>query len=278
LANEDVFGTPWTDDELDAIVADYFAMREAELVGRPYVKARHNEALREKVQRSRGSVEYKHQNISAVLAELGMDWLPGYKPAINYQNALFDAIDRYLSADRTLMEQPPPVYRPVAPSASVFVPPPPLSLDAKKPPRLKQLIRKFDPVERDRLNRALGRAGEEFVLEVERSRLTKAGLSNLARNVRWISEQEGDGAGYDILSFDQTGRERLVEVKTTNGAATTPFFLSRNEHDTAAARVQDWRLYRVHCFSKEPRIFEIAPPLEKSLILQTESWRASFSA
>jgi len=177
-----------------------------------------------------------------------------------------------------MMEQSPPAYRPAPPSTSVFVPPPPLSLDTKKPRRLKQLIRKFDPVERDRLNRALGRAGEEFVLEVERNRLTKAGMSKLARNVRWISEQEGDGAGYDILSFDQSGRERFVEVKTTNGAATTPFFLSRNEHDTAAARAQDWRLYRVHCFSKEPRIFEIAPPLEKSLILQTESWRASFSA
>jgi hypothetical protein len=278
MANEDVVGTPWTDDELDAIVGDYFAMLEADLIGRPYVKSHHNSALREKIQRSRGSVEYKHQNVSAVLAELGMDWLPGYKPAMNYQNALFDAIDRYLSAHRTMMEQSPPAYRPAPPSTSVFVPPPPLSLDTKKPRRLKQLIRKFDPVERDRLNRALGRAGEEFVLEVERNRLTKAGMSKLARNVRWISEQEGDGAGYDILSFDQSGRERFVEVKTTNGAATTPFFLSRNEHDTAAARAQDWRLYRVHCFSKEPRIFEIAPPLEKSLILQTESWRASFSA
>lgn len=278
MANEDIVGTPWTDDELDAIVGDYFAMLEADLVGSRYVKIRHNETLREKIQRSRGSIEYKHQNISAVLAELGMDWLPGYRPAANYQNALFDAIDRYLSAHRTMMEQSPPAYRPVAPSTSVFVPPPPLQLGAKKPPRLKQLIRKFDPVERDKLNRALGRAGEEFVLDVERNRLTKAGMSKLARNVRWISEEEGDGAGYDILSFDQSGRERLVEVKTTNGVATTPFFLSRNEHDTAAARVQDWRLYRVHCFSKEPRIFEIAPPLEKSLILQTESWRASFSA
>ena len=253
-------------------------MLKADAVGLPYVKSRHNEALREKIQRSRGSVEYKHQNISAVLAELGMDWLPGYKPAMNYQNALFDAIDRYLSTHRTMMEQSAPAYRPAAPSTSVFVPPPPLSLDEKKPPRLKQLIRKFDPVERDRLNRALGRAGEEFVLDVERHRLSKAGMNKLARNVRWISEQEGDGAGYDILSFDPPGRERLIEVKTTNGSATTPFFLSRNEHETAAARVEDWRLYRVHCFSKGPRIFEIAPPLQKSLILQTESWRASFSA
>lgn len=277
MADRDVTGTPWTDDELDAIVADYFVMLEADLAGRPYVKAHHNETLRQQIGRSRGSVEYKHQNISAVLIELAMDWVPGYKPAINYQNALVDAIDRYLSIHTPLMEQPTPAYRPELPK-TVFVSPPPLSLGAEKTPRLNQLIRKFDPVERDRLNRALGRAGEEFVMEVERERLASAGMRQLARKVRWIADEEGDGAGYDILSFDHSGRERLIEVKTTNGIATTPFFLSRNEHATAAVRADQWRLYRVHRFAKEPRIFKIAPPLEKSLILQTESWRATFSA
>jgi len=277
LPDQDVTGTPWTDGELDAIVADYFAMLEADFAGRSYVKAHHNEALRQQIGRSRGSVEYKHQNISAVLLELGMDWLPGYKPAVNYQNALVDAIDRYLSVHALLMEQPTPAYRPDLPK-TVFVSPPPLLLGAQKTPRLNQLVRKFDPVERDRLNRALGRAGEEFVLQVERERLSNAGMRQLARKVRWITEEEGDGAGYDILSFDQSGQKRLIEVKTTNGVATTPFFLSRNEHATAAARADQWRLYRVHRFAKEPRIFKIAPPLEKSLILQTESWRATFSA
>lgn len=278
MANDDVTGTPWTDDELDAIVADYFAMLEADLARHPYVKAQHNAALRERIQRSRGSVEYKHQNISAVLLELGMSWLPGYKPAVNYQNAIVNAIDRYLTVHNFLTEQPAPIYRPEVSNADVFVAPPALILDTEKTPRLKQLIRKFDPVERDRLNRALGRAGEEFVLEVERERLVNAGMPRLAHKVRWISQEEGDGAGYDILSFDKAGRQRLIEVKTTNGAARTPFFLSRNEHATAAARADEWRLYRVHCFSKEPRIFKVTPPLEKSLILETESWRATFSA
>jgi hypothetical protein len=206
-----------------------------------------------------------------------MTWLPGYKPAVNYQNSLIDAVDRYLTSRRSLMEQRGPIYR-AATEMEVFVAPPSLKVVSEKSPRLRQLIRKFDPVERDRLNRALGRAGEEFVLEVEKTQLARVGLHRLARNVRWIAEEEGDGAGYDILSFDSTGHQRLIEVKTTNGAATTPFFLSRNEHDTAEARAGDWRLYRVHCFSKGPRIFQIAPPLQDSLILQTETWRASFSA
>jgi hypothetical protein len=279
VADEEITGAPWKDAELDLIVADYFAMLQADLAGQPYVKAQRNAALRELIGRSRSSVEYKHRNISAVLRKLGKEWLPGYAPAANYQNALVDAIDRQLSTHHGFTERPTPIYHPETIDAEVFVAAPALTVDPEKTtPRLNQLIRKFDPVERDRLNRALGRAGEEFVLEVEKRRLASAGLHRLVRDVRWIAEEEGDGAGYDILSFDSLGRQRLIEVKTTNGTATTPFFLSRNEHDTAAARAEDWRLYRVHRFSKEPRIFEIAPPLQDSLILQTESWRASFKA
>lgn len=72
MADEAKLGTPWRDDELDAIVADYFDMLEADLSGRPYVKSRHCQALMAKIGRTHRSVEFKHQNISAVLDELGM--------------------------------------------------------------------------------------------------------------------------------------------------------------------------------------------------------------
>jgi hypothetical protein len=146
-----------------------------------------------------------------------------------------------------------------------------------RPAALEKLARKFDPVERDHLNRSLGRAGEEFVLWVERNRLLQAQRADLAKEVRWISMEEGDGAGYDILSFDLSGDRQFVEVKTTNGAARTPFFLTRNECHTAAAHPNSWTIYRVHLFSQTPRIFRIAPPLESALRLRAETWRASFS-
>jgi hypothetical protein len=79
-----------------------------------------------------------------------------------------------------------------------------------------------------------------------------------------------------LLSFDASGRERLLEVKTTNGSARTPFFLSRNERDLSTERPEYWRLYRVHLFAKEPRIFTITPPLEEEVYLRPEIWRASF--
>jgi hypothetical protein len=139
------------------------------------------------------------------------------------------------------------------------------------------LIRKFDPAERDAINRALGRAGEAFVLQAERIRLAAAERDDLAAKVRWVAHEEGDGAGFDILSFEFSGRERLIEVKTTNGAARTPFFLSRNEYETSTARADPWRLYRLHLFSQTPKIFVITPPLEGTVRLRTETWRASFT-
>jgi hypothetical protein len=277
MADEEKIGKPWRDDELDAIIADYFDMLGADLAGRPYVKSRHSAALMARIGRTHRSIEFKHQNISAVLDELGLPWIPGYIPKRNYQNAIFDAIDRYLSANMEI-----PTWAAVAPieptsPSVIFVdPPPPSTTQRAIPPKLRRLVRKFDPVERDHRNRVLGKAGEAFVVNVERKKLAEANRDDLARKVRWISEEEGDGAGYDILSFSLLGRERLIEVKTTNGAARTPFFLSRNEFELAAERSQDWSIYRVHLFARQPRIFTILPPLKNAVHLDPETWRASF--
>ncbi|SIR16084.1 hypothetical protein SAMN05421641_1284 [Paracoccus thiocyanatus] len=62
----------WTDQENDLIVADYFAMLADDVSGRPYSKAEHRRGLLPLLNdRSEGSVEFKHQNISAVLKGLG---------------------------------------------------------------------------------------------------------------------------------------------------------------------------------------------------------------
>ena len=58
---------------------------------------------------------------------------------------------------------------------------------------------------------------------------------DLARKVIWVSEEEGDGAGYDIESFEPDGRPRLIEVKTTNGWERTPLGL-RNIQPGSARR------------------------------------------
>jgi hypothetical protein len=221
-------------------------------------------------------VEFKYQNISAVLNELGLPWISGYKPKENYQNALFPAVDRYLSRNSGIFHLTPAKPKDL-PGSSVFVEPPtPSQLRRPMPPGLRTLVRKFDPAERDLRNRNLGKAGEAFVVDVERKRLEQADRKDLARKVRWVAAEEGDGAGYDILSFNTSGSEYLIEVKTTNGTSRTPFFLTTNECEMSRERPLDWKIYRVHMFVRDPRIFMISPPLETSVLLTPTTWRASF--
>lgn len=283
MADSTTFGTPWTDAELDLIVDDYFAMRAMEQAGVRYVKSHHAAALMDRIGRSHRSVEFKHMNISAVLDELGMDIIRGYRPAPNYQQAIFPAIDRYLMAhpdawDQTPAPKPFVAATGVADPPLVFVEPPPLQRRDKavRPAGLERLIRKFDPVERDHRNRKLGREGEAFVVDFERARLAREGRKDLADDVRWVADLEGDGHGYDILSFTPEGEQRLIEVKTTCGGQTTPFFLSRNEMRVSEERAETYRLYRVFDFARKPRLFELPPPLNESVVLETEVWRAGF--
>jgi hypothetical protein len=280
VADQAKIGKDWDAGELDAIVADYFAMLALERAGQAYVKSHRAAALMEQAGRTHRSVEFKHMNISAVLSELGLPTIRGYKPKFNVQGAIFDAIDRYLDANPAIAR---PEFSPLmgfAESGALFEEPPPefeLS-NAPRAARLERLLRKFDPSLRDFRNRALGRAGEALVVDFERARLAALERPDLARRVRWVSEEDGDGAGYDIHSFDSAGRDRLIEVKTTCGGRTTPFFLTRNERSLAEERADSFRLFRIYKFSAGNRLFKLRPPLESLVRLEAETWRASFGS
>lgn len=134
----------------------------------------------------------------------------------------------------------------------------------------------FDAAGRDARNRALGRAGEERVLAHERAVLRAAGRGDLARKVRWVAQEEGDGAGYDIASFAPDGAPRLIEVKTTNGWERTPFHITRNELAVARDRPREWCLLRLWNFAREPKAFELRPPLEAHFSLIATTFEARF--
>jgi hypothetical protein len=138
------------------------------------------------------------------------------------------------------------------------------------------IARKFDVAGRDERNQALGMLGEELVLLHERSTLAALGRKDLAKRVRWTSQEDGDGAGFDIASFLPDGRDRLIEVKTTNGWERTPFLISRNELAVADERRSEWSLVRLWNFSREPKAFELYPPLDRHVSLTATSFQASF--
>ena len=297
-------GTDWSSEELDEIVADYFAMLAAQQAGEAFVKAHRARALDDQIGRGHKSIEFKHMNISAVLAELGLPNIRGYRPMSNYQRAIFPAVERYLDdhpdawdIGETVPAFPvepswdrgsavnegkglPPSFPGMAEQPSVspllIFEDAPSAGGARKPrpEGLERLVRKFDPAARDHRNRLLGRAGEERVFLHEKARLKAAGYSNLADKVEWTSQVRGDGAGYDIKSFHTSGAERLIEVKSTRGARTTPFFISRNELSLAHERPDHFRLYRLYDFSQTPRLFKLKPPLEEAVTLEAETWRA----
>ncbi|GGH51057.1 DUF3883 domain-containing protein [Frigidibacter albus] len=271
---------PWTDAENDLIVADYFAMLAADVARRPYNKAAHNRDLQGSIDRNRSSIEFKHQNISAVLKGLGEDWIGGYKPAFNFQMALVDAVARWLALHPAWLARMPDAQQGgMAAPSPLWIGPPPTHSNQPPPAELEQMLhiaRKFDVAARDASNRALGRAGEARVLAHERAALTDAGRGDLACKVRWVSEEEGDGAGYDIESYAPDGRPRLIEVKTTNGWERTPFHISRNELAVAEERRADWCLMRLWNFARVPRAFELRPPLEAHVSLTASSFQASF--
>lgn len=89
MADQSKIGTDWSAEELDAIVADYFAMLALDASQEPFVKAHRARALMEATGRTHRSVEFKHMNISAVASELGLPTVRGYKPKANYQAAIF---------------------------------------------------------------------------------------------------------------------------------------------------------------------------------------------
>lgn len=281
----------WTETELEKIVADHFEMLNHDIAGKNYNKAEHNRALQSLIGRSRGAIEFKHRNISAVLKLLGQPVVVGYLPAWNFQTVLVDAVRCWLDEHHDWLT--PPRWRTTNSVAEVgtsigksallpdapllWFGPPPSQLNEPPPidPKMiADLGHRYDIAARDARNRALGKAGEELVLHHERAGLLAAGRDDLAKKLRWTAQEDGDGFGYDIASFTPAGEARLIEVKTTNGWERTPFHISRNECQVAEDHRDVWHLVRLYNFAREPRAFALRPPLEAHLNLAPTSFLA----
>jgi hypothetical protein len=133
---------------------------------------------------------------------------------------------------------------------------------------------RFDFVARDAANRALGRRGEEFVLEFERKRLHDGGRGDLVERIEWTAQTRGDGAGYDVRSFNADGSSRLIEVKTTGLGKYFPFNVTANEVRCSQARPQEFHLYRVFNFGPDARLYMLPGELSTSCHLDPTQYRA----
>lgn len=271
-------GAEWTPSEIELIVTDYFAMRAKFLRGEAFVKARHYQAIMRQTGRTKGSVEAKYMNISAALERLSLPWVHGYAPLRNFQGALLRAVETFVAREWNEDIMSEPMANAATSLAPLAVEDPPCVGEDPTPTNaeLERMVRKFDPALRDERNRRTGLAGEKRVFDSEVARLTAAGRADLARCVEWTSQELGDGAGYDVRSFEVDGQERFLEVKTTVGHKRTPFYLSRIERDFADEAGDRFRIFRIYEWGRQPKAFLIEPPLAHALILEPSVYRASF--
>jgi hypothetical protein len=282
-----VMGTDWSRAEVEATVADYFDMLEREIRGVEYNKSEHRRRLTALLRhRSDGAIERKHQNISAVLIELGFVYIPGYKPLRNYQQLLLDVVSDRLEADRTLgdlvcsqMAEPATVPSVEDILSAMVAPPAPDPGAQRYPPGG---VREGPPagigvnyLAIEARNRSLGSAGEVFVVQFEIARLVHAGKERLAGKVERVSETRSDALGFDVLSFETSGKERFIEVKTTAYGASTPFFVTRNEVAASRRASDRYHLYRTFDFRRRPRLFAKQGALEMSFCLEASQFLAT---
>jgi hypothetical protein len=275
----------WSREEVEAIVADYLQMLSLELGGQRYNKTEHRRRLqRQLVHRTGGSIEFKHCNISAALIELGFPYISGYQPRSNYQALLAEVVAERVEAMKGLDDIARaavdlPAIAPSALNFSRVKTEAPVrrhrASEAEFPSELKAYKR--DYLAREAANRSLGFAGEAFVVEYEHWRLVELGQPKLADRVQHVSLSLGDGLGYDVLSFETDGQERFIEVKTTTFGKDTPFFVSRGELSLSKQVKEQFHLYRLFEFRKEPRLFDLAGQLDQHCVLDPVTYRASFA-
>jgi len=273
-------GNDWSRSEVEAIVDDYLSMLAAELAGTPYNKAAHRRALKPRLDdRSDKSIEFKHANISAALLDSGFRYINGYKPLSNYQSLLAEVLVERMSRAASLHElaaadaDRPAVVPEVDDILAVLTDRPVPSAEprrvAEPPIRLTT-----NYIEREARNRSLGLAGELFIINYERARLIRAGCESLAMRIEHTSQVRGDYEGYDILSYQESGAERLVEVKTTKYGVDTPFFVSRNELAASERRSSLYHVYRLFEFQAMPRLYLLPGAISQSCRLSAATFMA----
>jgi hypothetical protein len=243
----------WWLDEVERTVEAYFEMFAHHRAGRNFKKKDYLLQLhKDGPGRSYKAYEYKFQNISAVLRDMGREWLSGFAPKGQYQLLL-----RYVVEDR--------IGRPRAPQ-------PDQSPRGALKNSAARLV-KIDWAKRDAENRELGIGGERFIFETERLRLIAGNKPELAANVKWDAS-EADGHGYDVSSFELDGTPIQIEVKTTTGNGGTPFFISSNELQVSRKLGESYRLYRLFNFPASPDIAVYRGPLDECLALNPATYRA----
>jgi len=129
----------------------------------------------------------------------------------------------------------------------------------------------------NKINKLLGNRGEEIVFNLEKKHLEEIGNRELANKVKWACKED-DSLGYDILSFEEDGTAKYIEVKATSQTekCIANFMISNNQY-SKAKNIKNYYFYIVFSAKgKEPKIWKIKDPLQyenKGLTLTPVNYR-----
>lgn len=107
-----------------------------------------------------------------------------------------------------------------------------------------------------------GRKGEEIAVIIEKEYLENIGRKDLAERVKNLADEQGDGLGYDILSYFADGRKKYIEVKSTVNNIEAPYYLSINELNFLKEHPEDYFLYRILISNEEAPTFQASDSAE----------------
>lgn len=276
----------WTWQECELVVNDYLLMLELELKGEKYNKAEHNRSLQKLLpNRTKGAIEKKHQNISAILLQMGLPVIDGYKPLFNYQRQILPDVVGATLANNTSIQLiitqqafKPNINPPLSSNilASKVDAPDRESCSSQVIPTKKK--GEYTPKKRDYVsilekNIYVGLKGEQFVMDYEKAYLRSKGKESLADKIEHVSLDD-DTEGFDIRSFDEQGRDRLIEVKTTLYDRYCKFFVSDNELKTSKRYNDKYYLYRLFTFERDPRFYVRQGDIEQNFQLAASTYIA----
>ncbi len=122
------------------------------------------------------------------------------------------------------------------------------------PEKLYRTARKINWENINKTRKLTGEKGEEIAVAIEQEFFESIGRKDLANRVRNVAAEDGDGLGYDVLSFFEDGRDKYIEVKSTKTSLTAPFYISRNELGFLKEHNQDAFIYRILVSGEDSQI------------------------
>lgn len=150
--------------------------------------------------------------------------------------------------------------------------------NTQKPPTTKKkTVRasKTDFIKKSKRDMVIGLRGEELVVLYEKNHLKELGMLDLSNKVKWVSKQSDD-YGYDVLSYDEFGLEKYIEVKTTTiDNDKRPFDISSNEVETSIQHGNQYWIYRVYNVEgKQPKFYKINGSINEKFNIIPSSYKA----